>query len=481
MKPFIPETRVEYYFAKLSEIPRLSQYEKAASDYVMSVAESFGCACRQDDLWNVVVKIPAHKGYEHCSSLILQAHLDMVGVASGDHDFTRDPLTLYEDENGNIRAVNTTLGADDGYGCAYMLAIMEDHDFPHPPLYLVFTTQEENGCYGAQALDFSDIDAERMIGLDVMESEIENTCCLGCYCSDRITVHKEFREEENNDPAYELHLTGIEPVRTGMLVHPEQGNAIKLMARLLEGLKDQFPFRLVSLTGGEAENYNPKECTAVLTCRQPVEEPLRNVLAKAVNELDDGRQEIHLDVHPVSSGPSLGEKDSHALVDFLYLLPSANIAFSPKDNTLGATNNVGIVSLQHGSFLLIMSDRARTMDYKESLGKRIRILAGLYDMHARFETRYLPWVYNPESSLLKKTAALMEEFYGQKMVESICPGGLEICDFLPKKPQLDCVMFAPIGGECHSIHEWLNRASFNRVYLFLCQLLTRLAEEETSV
>ena len=187
MKPFIPETRIEYYFAKLSEIPRLSQYEKAASDYVMSVAETFGYACRQDDLWNVVVKIPAHKGYEHCSSLILQAHLDMVGVASGGHDFTRDPLTLYEDENGNIRAVNTTLGADDGYGCAYMLAIMEDHDFPHPPLYLVFTTQEENGCYGAQALDFSDIDAERMIGLDVMESEIENTCCLGCYCSDRIT------------------------------------------------------------------------------------------------------------------------------------------------------------------------------------------------------------------------------------------------------------------------------------------------------
>ena len=108
-------------------------------------------------------------------------------------------------------------------------------------------------------------------------------------------------------------------------------------------------------------------------------------------------------------------------------------------------------------------------------------MAELYVMHTRFETRYLPWEYNPDSPLLKTTAALMEEFYGRTMSVSICPGGLEICDFLPKKPQLDSIMFSAIGGECHSIHEWLNLASFNRVYLFLCQLLTRLAEEETTL
>lgn len=36
-----------------------------------------------------------------------------------------------------------TLGADDGFGAAYMLAVLEDDTLPHPPLECVFTVQEE--------------------------------------------------------------------------------------------------------------------------------------------------------------------------------------------------------------------------------------------------------------------------------------------------------------------------------------------------
>ena len=79
-----------------------------------------------------------------------------------------------------------------------------------------------------------------------------------------------------------------------------------------------------------------------------------------------------------------------------------------------------------------------------------------------------------DSRLKEITARLMKDFYRQEMQENICPGGLEICDFLPKRPSLDCVMFAPIGNECHSVNEWMNRASFNRVYVFLKQLLGQL-------
>lgn len=44
--------------------------------------------------------------------------------------FSHDPIEIYVDDKGDIRAKDTTLGADDGYGVAYMLAVMEE-DFPH--------------------------------------------------------------------------------------------------------------------------------------------------------------------------------------------------------------------------------------------------------------------------------------------------------------------------------------------------------------
>lgn len=62
------------------------------------------------------------------------------------HDFDRDPIDLYI-ENGILKARGTTLGADDGMGCAYMLALL-DMDTPHPALECAFTVQEEVGLNG---------------------------------------------------------------------------------------------------------------------------------------------------------------------------------------------------------------------------------------------------------------------------------------------------------------------------------------------
>ena len=99
----------------------------------------------------MTVDKPASPGYEDAAALILQAHMDMVNARANDssHDFEKDPLDLYVDEDGNLRARGTTLGADDGVGVAYMLAILEDDSLAHPALECIFTTMEEIGLVGA--------------------------------------------------------------------------------------------------------------------------------------------------------------------------------------------------------------------------------------------------------------------------------------------------------------------------------------------
>ena len=139
--------------------------------------------------------------------------MDMVCVKTPEstHDFSHDPIEIYVDDKGDIRAKDTTLGADDGYGVAYMLAVMEE-DFPHPPLELVFTVQEENGCNGVDALDAGKLKSRRMIGLDVMGETVEYTSCVSCFTSDLMKLTKTCETEPAKGAALMLTVSGVQPV-----------------------------------------------------------------------------------------------------------------------------------------------------------------------------------------------------------------------------------------------------------------------------
>lgn len=139
-----------------------------------------------------------------------------------------------------------------------------------------------------------------------------------------------------------------------------------------------------------------------------------------------------------------------------------------------ATNNVGMVALIDGQLTITMSDRAKKPGHKEGILRRVETLCRLCGAELETTVRYASWDYQPNSPLLRATADLMRETYGHDMVENICPGGLECCSLIPRMPGLDVVMFAPIGDKCHSTEEYLDLASFDRVYVFLKMLLGRL-------
>ena len=140
--------KINYYFKQISDIPRGSRNEKAISDYVVEFAKAHGYDYIQDDVYNVIVNKPASKGYEDAEPIILQGHMDMVCEKNKDieHDFFKDPIDLYVDEEGWLKAKGTTLGADDGTGIAYMLAILDDDTIAHPELQCVFTVMKRSDC-----------------------------------------------------------------------------------------------------------------------------------------------------------------------------------------------------------------------------------------------------------------------------------------------------------------------------------------------
>lgn len=109
------------YFEELSRIPRASFKEERVSDYLEDFARTRGLDYKRDTIGNVVIYKPASAGYEDHGAVILQAHTDMVCEKMRTAPIILTGIPDLYIENGILKARGTTLGADDGMGCAYML------------------------------------------------------------------------------------------------------------------------------------------------------------------------------------------------------------------------------------------------------------------------------------------------------------------------------------------------------------------------
>lgn len=155
------------YFKEISSIPRKSGEEKQISSYLINFAKERNLKYYTDKYYNVVIWKEASMGYEYKEILGLQCHTDMICEKrlNTEHDFTKDPLQLIVDGDF-IKANNTTLGADNGIGVAYILSILDSKKIQTPRLECIFTTQEETTMNGANYIDSSILQSKRIISFD---------------------------------------------------------------------------------------------------------------------------------------------------------------------------------------------------------------------------------------------------------------------------------------------------------------------------
>ena len=241
-----------HFFEDISAIPRGSANEKAISDYLVAFAEERNLWYHRDALFNVIIKKPASAGAKEKPAVMLQGHTDMVceklaGVA---HDFTTDPLDLII-KDGVLSANGTTLGGDNGAAVACMLAILDDDTLTHPALECVFTTQEEIGLNGAEALDKSLLSARTMINLD---SEDEGVATVSCAGGLRFGLTRPITRSKKEGMLLHLETTGLLGGHSGTDINKEHQNANLLMARMINHLFHNTDALLVDFNGGTKDN-----------------------------------------------------------------------------------------------------------------------------------------------------------------------------------------------------------------------------------
>ncbi len=484
MKYILDESKPYYrYFEDICRIPHGSGNEKALSDMLVAFARERGLWVFQDEALNVIIKKPASAGYEDAAPLMLQAHIDMVcekneGV---EHDFLHDPLDLYLDEDGWLRAHGTTLGADDGSGVATMMAILDDNTLSHPMLECVFTVEEETGMGGAAQLRYNLLTARRMVGLD---SAGETGTTLSSAGGLRLHASRSLRRQElpENAELLRLKVSGLEGGHSGIFIDKERGNSIKILARLLDSLRQmEADFILCDLRGGSKDNAIPREASAVIACCPQWTERIRDrlhteqTLIAAELSLSDKAFSLELE----SAAPMAGicPADTKAILDFLCAVPNGIAAMSLAIPGLVMTSdNVGVSGIEQDVFYTHISLRSSSDSRMDELCRRISLICALCGMEYSTSGRYPGMDVQLDSPFRDRYGAFMKQVWGKDMRLSAGHAGGEGGYFVRNLPGMEMVNLGPFIEDVHSPDEKMDPVSFERCYLFLTQFMASLKE-----
>lgn len=464
--------KVFRYFEEICSIPHGSYHTDKIADYIVDFAKNHKFEYSRDSYNNVVIKKNASANYTGNSTVIIQGHLDMVCAKDDrtDIDFENQGIDIaYDDEY--IFAKGTTLGGDDGIAVAMALAVLDSDNIIHPNLECVFTTDEEVGMLGANALDMSSLKGKYMLNID---SEDEGEFTVSCAGGETLVIEI---EKENSTKNYshsiQIAVNGLMGGHSGVEIDKGRANAIILMGKILDAINKETDIQLVSIDGGQKDNAIPFECYATINT---------NDAAAVQRVVDDCRAKIENEYLSVEKNLNIFTKHmdyesgfDNGLIPFLARVTNGVRAMSKDISGLVQTSsNLGIIRTEDTKIVITFSLRSSIGTQKLALHNEIEDLAKSYNVKVSSFGDYPAWEYKKNSRLQELCKSVYRKQYGTEPEIVAIHAGLECGIFCSKLKDLDCISFGPNLLDIHTSKERMEIASVGRVYHFLLNLLMQI-------
>lgn len=443
-----------HWFEKISRVPR----ESGREEKIVTFLEDFFARRRipfeTDSAGNILARLPAAPSYEGQPSVLLQAHMDMVcrrdeGV---EFDFGNDPIGLIVEGN-QLRAVGTTLGADNAVGMATMLAIADDPAMPHPALELLFTACEEQGMVGIRNFDFSKIKARRMINMDCGDSHVIAICSAGKIAGD-VKKHYALSPVTGEETVLSLKISGGLGGHSSICANKGRCCTANAMGYLLLGAQEA---RLCALYGSGAII---KDCTAQIAVPAHKVQTVKKTLIdrferlKAIYESTD--PDITLTICEDMAGRGITAEQTQKLALLLSMLRTGQITADGNDPaTVMSLSIISQAELKDGAFSLEFIIRSTCGSEQERVAEYYQLMAEALGFELQIRDRYPVWKENPESAFREKFQRVHKQLFGQEMELERVAGGIEVVFITQAVPDMDPVGIAPTARGAHTTGEHL--------------------------
>jgi dipeptidase D len=471
--------RILAIFEDIAQIPRCSKDEERISAWLVEWASKRDLPVQTDAFNNVLISVPASEGYANASPVALQAHMDMVCQKTSDsnHDFATDPIHLVRDGDW-LKAKDTTLGADDGIGMAFALFLADEPGLKRPALELLFTTDEEVDMSGAEGLVKDALSAQRFINID---SETEGFVTLGAAGGVKmeIMLPLAFAPFPPGQLTYSLRIDGLLGGHSGLEINKNRANANALMVRAVDKV---VPFRLISFSGGSADNAITLASELVFALAPEHEDALKTRIAAFEQEIRREYPEetgLSMTLQPVSGGAdkALSETDTSHVIELVQAIPQGVVEWSETFPGLPETsNNIGILRTTDTYLELTVFHRSFSPEQLENLARSIERTAADAGAASNRRSQFPTWPPNPDSLLYKKALTAYERVFKTPLQTEVLHAGLE-CSFIAEKyPHMEIISIGPNLEYVHTPKEHLHVPSVERIALFLRELLKDLTE-----
>ncbi len=464
-------------FAQISQIPRPSKKEQKIVAWLMNWAGENGLKARTDDALNVLIEVPASSGFENSQTLVLQGHMDMVceKTKGFDHDFDNDPIELVFTDDGWLTANQTTLGADNGIAIAMAMVAATDDTIGHPPLELLFTTDEETGLTGANALQAGFIKGKQLLNID---SEDEGVFTVGCSGGEDARLLLPFAVDENltTHRAFRLVAGGMSGGHSGIDIIDGRANALKLLFRGIHLVCQQTDVRISTVAGGTARNAIPRDAEAILLIPSADVDTAKTTIAKLEKKLKseyaktDPKLTLSL-VADSNDHRAASAEATRRAIDTVFAYPHG-VAMMSKDiaGLVETSNNMATININNGKMVILSNQRSSNMDSLALLCDQVMSVARLAGAEGQTSGGYPSWKPDMDSALLARCVHVYEKRFGKKPVVEAIHAGLECGIIGAKYDGMDMISFGPTIKHPHSPDEKIEIESIGKVWDFMVAL-----------
>ncbi len=411
-------------FKNLCKVPHCSYETEQMKEFLSSYAKDKGFKVSIDKAGN----IHAIKGNP---KICLQSHYDMVCMGEA------PKVEVYE-ENGFLRAKNSSLGADNGIGIAIMMSAMAEFE----NLECLFTNDEEVGLMGVNSLEHT-LSSKMLLNLD---HESDDEIMIGCAGGVDIEAELSFSTHKARGKIYELQAQNFKGGHSGINIVRNEKSSIKEMAKFIKENKGE----IISFEGGERINSIPKHAKALVHFKNEIK---GNEWIKCKFK-EEGEFEIC----------DQNEKLLNTINAFAY-------GVRAYDENLGIVQtsiNLATLKMENQQIKLELFARSNVLDGLKQIEFETLEFFKAFDYKVRSFNFYPPWE-GKANALSDKVLKALKKVSPKARVSAI-HAGLE-CGIIEKKQELLCASIGPNIHNPHSTDEHCEIASVEKISRVVFEVL----------
>lgn len=421
-------------FKEITSIPRCSGTHTPFITYMQDISQKAGFLCLTDESKNILIKKENSN-----AKLAFQSHYDIVCLS--------DNCVPVIVQNGDIlSAQDSTLGSDNGIGCAYMIQLILDG----VDAEYLFTSDEEIGLIGANNLEL-ELKAPYMLNLD---SEEEAGICIGCAGGVDIFAtnsNKKIIPNDENLDLYEISISKLQGGHSGVDIDKNIPNAIKLVAQTIKEAKA----KLLDINGGERINSIPVNVKAIVASK---ELPIASHENMTITKIDTKSE--HLNIY------------DDKIIDFIVSFENGVRSLNKDLGVVQNSINLAIIKTGLDDIKIELSARSMANEELAQLKDETIKMLEEHNFSITTDGKYPAW--KPDiNEFTSKVLEIYKEVNPKASLEAI-HAGLECAIFKDKYPHIKVASIGPSIEFPHSKKERVSIQSVENVFKVVQQIVKEI-------